>query len=70
MVDILNLFTFACTTDNGSLTYNHRRRIMFVGVKDTRSGQTSNKPKDLSVCDREECGCWESGSVYVVYILE
>ena len=30
-------------------------------VGDTRPGQTHNKPKDLSVCDREERGLGRSG---------
>ena len=36
---------------------------------DTRSGQTGKKPKDLSVREREECGCGKGpkgGGVYVV----
>jgi hypothetical protein len=36
----------------------------------TRPGQTRKKPKDLSACDREECGSGEGGSVYAVYIRE
>ena len=36
----------------------------------TRSGQTWKKPKDLSVREREECGCGEGGGLYVVYMCE
>jgi hypothetical protein len=36
----------------------------------TRPGRTRKKPKDLSACDREECGCGEGGGVYVVYMCE
>ena len=32
----------------------------------TRPGQTWNKPKDLSVCDREGRVCGEGGGVYTV----
>jgi hypothetical protein len=35
---------------------------------DTRPGQTTNKPKEMSVCDREEYGRGEGGIVYDVYI--
>ncbi len=31
-----------------------------------RPGQTRKKPKDLSVCDGEECGRGEGGDVYDV----
>jgi hypothetical protein len=33
-------------------------------------GQTRKKPKDLSVCEREDRGCGEGGGLYVVYIRE
>ena len=36
----------------------------------TRPGQTPKKPKDLSVCNREDRGCGKGGSVYSVYIRE
>jgi hypothetical protein len=32
-------------------------------------GQTRKKPKDLTVCDREERGCAEGGDVYVVHVI-
>ena len=32
---------------------------------DSRSGETHEKPRDLSVFDREECGRGEGGGVYV-----
>ena len=30
------------------------------------SGQTLKKPRDLSACDREECGCGEGGDMYAL----
>ena len=33
---------------------------------DRRPVQTRKKPKDLSVREREECGCEEGGGVYAV----
>ena len=43
-------------TSNGSSGHN----------EGTRPGQTRKKPKDLSVCDREDHGRGEGGGVYVV----
>jgi hypothetical protein len=51
------------TLGSAGRTYNKPRSGHTGG---RRPGQTLKKPKDLSVCDREECGRGEGGGVYVV----
>jgi hypothetical protein len=43
-------------------------RLVVVTEDVRRPGQTHKKPKDLSVCDREERGRGEGGGVYAVCI--
>jgi hypothetical protein len=44
--------------------------VVVTGYKrDRRLGQIRKKPKDLSVCHREERGCGEGGGVSVVVVF-
>ena len=62
--DLNSSHTLGCTrkTDSKTNPSGHD------GEGDSRPGQTRKKPRDLSVYDREECGCGEGGGVYDVFI--